>query len=151
MSRPPYADDLWVWKPANSNNGKGVEVLTGREVAARTKEMASSRENNPVGLICVQRYIRSPLLIDGLKFDIRVYVLLTSLDPLVVYVYDDGLVRMATERYSENPRSLKESCIHVTNFDVNRRNGIKFVHSETPNDYRGHKVILTLSQNCVWF
>ena len=37
-----------------------------------------------------------PLLI---QFDIRVYVLLTSVDPLVAYIYDDGLVRIATERY----------------------------------------------------
>ena len=34
-----------------------------------------------------------------LQFDIRVYVLLTSVDPLVAYIYDDGLVRIATERY----------------------------------------------------
>ena len=33
------------------------------------------------------------------QFDIRVYVLLTSVDPLVAYIYDDGLVRIATERY----------------------------------------------------
>ena len=34
-----------------------------------------------------------------IQFDIRVYVLLTSVDPLVAYIYDDGLVRIATERY----------------------------------------------------
>ena len=32
------------------------------------------------------------------QFDIRVYVLVTSLEPLTVYVYEDGLVRIATER-----------------------------------------------------
>ena len=58
-------------------------------------------ESDPVpgGVACVQKYIRRPLLINGLKFDIRVYVLLTSVDPLVAYIYDDGLVRIATERY----------------------------------------------------
>ena len=35
----------------------------------------------------------------SLQFDIRVYVLLTSVDPLVAYIYDDGLVRIATEPY----------------------------------------------------
>ena len=41
---------------------------------------------------------------------------------------------------SENPRSLRENCIHVTNFAVNKENGAKFVHNESPNDITGNKV-----------
>ena len=36
----------------------------------------------------VQEYIANPLLVDGRKFDIGVYTVLTSIDPLRVYVYD---------------------------------------------------------------
>ncbi len=68
------------------------------------------------------------------------YVLLTSLEPLTVYLYEDGLVRIATEKYTENPRSVRDSCVHITNFDVNRRNADKFVHSSTVNACDGHKV-----------
>ena len=31
------------------------------------------------------------------QFDIRIYVLLTSLDPLKIYMYDDGLVRIGNK------------------------------------------------------
>ena len=68
------------------------------------------------------------------------YVLLTSLDPLTVYIYEDGLVRIATEKYSEHPRSVNNTCIHVTNFDVNRKNGEKYVWNECPDEAVGNKV-----------
>lgn len=42
-------------------------------------------------------YISNPHLIHNYKYDLRVYVLITSIDPLRVYMYKDGLVRFATE------------------------------------------------------
>jgi len=40
--------------------------------------------------VILQRYIVNPLLITRRKFDLRVYVAVTCLDPLRVYVYKEG-------------------------------------------------------------
>jgi len=48
----------------------------------------------------IQEYMDKPYLINGFKFDIRMYVLATSFDPLRIYVFDDGLVRFCTMKYS---------------------------------------------------
>ena len=42
------------------------------------------------------RYLAKPFLINGSKFDLRIYVYVTSYDPLRIYVFEDGLVRFAT-------------------------------------------------------
>ena len=49
------------------------------------------------------------------------YVLVSSFDPLRVYVFNDGLVRFATEQYTLDPNDLKKRFIHLTNFSVNKK------------------------------
>ena len=68
----------------------------------------------------VQEYINNPLLIDGLKFDIRIYVLMTSIEPLRLYIFEDGLVRFATRPYSNKMEDLADNYIHLTNYTINK-------------------------------
>lgn len=45
--------------------------------------------------------LSQPFIIDGFKFDLRIYVVVTSCDPFRIYVYKDGLARFATVKYHE--------------------------------------------------
>ncbi|XP_036288791.1 tubulin polyglutamylase TTLL11 isoform X3 [Pipistrellus kuhlii] len=79
----------------------------------------------------VQEYICKPLLIDKLKFDIRLYVLLKSLDPLEIYIAKDGLSRFCTEPYQEpSSKNLHHIFMHLTNYSLNIHSG-NFVHSDS--------------------
>ena len=69
----------------------------------------------------VSKYISNPLLINNHKFDLRIYVLLTSIDPLRIYVYNEGLVRFATEPYNNQKTSLKNMYSHLTNYSINKK------------------------------
>ena len=55
----------------------------------------------------VCHYIMNPLLINSLKFDMRIYVALTSINPLRIYMYQEGLVRFATVEYENSREAMK--------------------------------------------
>jgi tubulin polyglutamylase TTLL6/13 len=92
----------------------------------------------------VQTYIDKPYLIGGLKFDLRVYVLLAGCDPLKIYLYEEGLARFATEDYHKPKKSnLKHAYMHLTNYAINKLNP-KFVFNNSSNDMDvGHKRSMT--------
>ena len=62
-----------------------------------------------------------PHLIRGYKYDLRLYVLVTSFDPVKIYLFKDGLVRLATVPYSTSKASLKQRFVHLTNYSVNKK------------------------------
>ena len=68
----------------------------------------------------MSKYLSTPLLVNGYKFDIRMYVLVTSIDPLKVYIYNEGLVRFASEPYKSDFKGGKFS--HLTNYSINKKN-----------------------------
>ena len=62
-------------KPESMSQGKGIYLTRKIE------------DIDPTQHCVVQRYLSKPYLIDGLKFDMRIYVLVAGVDPLRVHVY----------------------------------------------------------------
>ena len=56
----------------------------------------------------------------GFKFDLRLYVAVTSYDPLRIYLYEEGLTRFATVQYEGPSEQLDNRCMHLTNYSVNK-------------------------------
>uniref|UniRef100_A0A914EPV4 Uncharacterized protein n=1 Tax=Acrobeloides nanus TaxID=290746 RepID=A0A914EPV4_9BILA len=80
-----HPEFLWVQK---SNAHRGIKILKIDQLDLETPETF------------VQKYVENPFLIDGRKFDIGIYTVITSVDPLRVYIYDsDALLRFCPENY----------------------------------------------------
>ena len=102
-------DAMWLRKPKRLMAGIDI-VLVG--------SLEEVPEDEPW---IVQRYVADPLLLPGRpnKHVLRVFVLVTSLDPLVAYVHDNGVVKITSRPYDrENP----DPVVHLTNPRVQRTN-----------------------------
>uniref|UniRef100_A0A8C7YFF0 Tubulin--tyrosine ligase-like protein 5 n=1 Tax=Oryzias sinensis TaxID=183150 RepID=A0A8C7YFF0_9TELE len=99
----------WIIKPVASSRGRGIYLVS-------NPNQISMDDN-----ILVSRYINNPLLIDDFKFDMRLYVLVTSYDPLLIYVYEEGLARFATVKYDQTSTNIKNTFMHLTNYSLNKK------------------------------
>lgn len=86
----------------------------------------------------VSKYIADPLCIDGHKCDIRLYVAVTSFDPLLIYLYEEGLVRLATVKYEKNTDNLWNPCMHLCNYSINKYHS-DYIKATSSCEDIGHK------------
>lgn len=99
--------NMWIIKPSASSKGRGIYIIDDISEA-------------PIKENCIiSKYVNNPLLINNLKFDIRIYVLVTSIDPWRVYIYKEGLARFASESYSETGNKSNRFS-HLTNYSINK-------------------------------
>ena len=92
--------------------------------------------------LVVQRYIAKPHLINGTKYDLRIYVLMTSLCPLRIYLYEEGLVRFASNKYTADSAQLSDVYMHLTNYSINE-NSDSYRPNEDSEKREGHKWTLS--------
>lgn len=106
---------LWIFKPNSASCGRGIKIFD------KDDEIPKLRKKEKNDGFIISEYIQNPHLINGKKYDLRVYVMVTSYDPLMIYVYKEGLVRFATQKYSVDPESLKDRFVHLTNYSINKK------------------------------
>ncbi|XP_037542671.1 tubulin polyglutamylase TTLL4 [Nematolebias whitei] len=116
----------WIVKPPASARGTGIQVIH------KWSQMPRKRP------LLVQKYLHKPYLIGGNKFDLRIYVYVTSYDPLRVYMFSDGLVRFASCKYSSSMKTLSNKFMHLTNYSVNKKNS-EYQTNSDDKACQGHK------------
>lgn len=126
----------WIVKPPASARGTGISVVN---------KWSQIPKDKPV---VVQKYIERPLLINENKFDLRLYVLVTSINPLRIYMYKNGLARFASVKYSSESTSLNDRCMHLTNYSINKLSE-NYAKNEDINACQGHKWTLQSLWSCL--
>jgi hypothetical protein len=77
--------------------------------------------------VILQKYMKNPMLYKGFKFDLRIYALLTNMNPLELFIYNEGFARLSSEPFTLNPDSILNNNIHLTNAAINKAHK---VHTE---------------------
>ena len=100
---------MYIFKPTGACCGRGIKVIGKKDTVPKK------------GGYLVSKYIESPHLLRGYKYDLRIYIVVTSFEPLKAYIFKEGLVRLATQPYTTNKNSLKQRFVHLTNYSVNKK------------------------------
>ena len=105
-----HKDRVYLSKQNSGSQGSGIILIT------NPNHLVVSGDD-----LIVQQYINKPFLLRGLKHDMRIYVTLTSVEPLVAYINSEGLVRFCTEPYQEPTAENRiKSNMHLSNYSLNK-------------------------------
>ena len=95
INLPQYAlegsKNVWIVKPGGLSRGRGVHCID------QLNDILSNVK--PCNQTIIQKYIENPLVINGRKFDIRQWVLVTDLNPLTVWIFETPYFRFGAENY----------------------------------------------------
>ncbi|XP_055032964.2 tubulin polyglutamylase ttll6 isoform X1 [Misgurnus anguillicaudatus] len=134
----------YICKPDSGCQGRGIYLTKS------SKEIRAGEH-----MIC-QVYLSKPFIIDGFKFDLRIYVLVTSCDPFRIFMYKEGLVRFCTTQYIEPTSSnLEDVCMHLTNYAINKHSE-NFIRDEDTgskrklSSFRKHMEAMSYDTEKMW-
>lgn len=107
---------IFIAKVSVSSQGVGIRIVTS------PSDLLISNQVKTIDSAIVQRYIENPLLLGGLKHDLRLYLLIANADPLIAFINEEGLARFCTETYSIPATNSKYDVkAHLTNYSINKQ------------------------------
>ena len=112
----------WIMKPTGKSQGAGIFLINKLSKLKRWSREAKTSFHPAIGKesYVISRYIDNPLLIGGKKFDLRLYVLVTSFRPLKAYLFKLGFCRFCTVKYDTSVTELDNMYVHLTNVSVQK-------------------------------
>lgn len=120
--------NIWIMKPIGKSRGRGISLINDISNVVYAEQ------------VIVQKYLKNPLLLRGFKFDMRIYVLVTSIQPLEVFIYKEGFARLSTEPFTLESEDLNKLFIHLTNVAI-QKNNVDF-HKDCDTIFGGSKLSL---------
>jgi len=113
-------DNIWIIKASGNARGSGIFLTD------KLEEALESGVKNQARII--QKYIEKPLILtdspfvnlNNKKFDIRQWVLVSSMNPLVIYMFSSSYIRLCSQEY--DLKDIKNNFKHLTNFSLNKGN-----------------------------
>ncbi|KRX04923.1 hypothetical protein PPERSA_06557 [Pseudocohnilembus persalinus] len=121
--------NIWIMKPLARSQGKGINLINDISNVVYAEQMI------------VQKYLKKPLLIDNFKFDLRIYALVTSYNPLECFIFKEGFARISTEEFSLHPDDITNNQIHLTNYSIQKH---FYDHTSMKNYIGGTKISLKM-------
>lgn len=113
------ATQKWIVKPIGKARGIGISIITKlSQVKKLCKEKKSYTFTNRDQQV-VSKYLDDPFLIEGKKFDLRLYCLVTSYRPLKCYMFKQGFCRVCAYNYSND--NLDNMFVHLTNVAIQKQ------------------------------
>ncbi|XP_068134267.1 polyglutamylase complex subunit TTLL1 isoform X2 [Hyperolius riggenbachi] len=113
----------WIMKPCGKAQGKGIFLinkLSQIKKWSRDSKTSSFVSQSSKEAYVISLYIDNPLLIGGRKFDLRLYVLVTTYRPLKCYMYKLGFCRFCTVKYTPSTSELDNMFVHLTNVAIQK-------------------------------
>jgi hypothetical protein len=106
---------LWIFKPQESYLGQGIRLLKVEEKDVENRDgiAAWAGRKFPDGKWTLQEYVRNPALYKDRKFDIRLWLVVTSMEPLIIHSVSYGFPKVSTVPYSPDVSSLNDLCMHI--------------------------------------
>lgn len=106
---------LWILKPQQSFNQIGISMLYLDERDAASDSAMERWLHAAVpqgqGVWTLQEYVMHPLLYRRRKFDLRVWALITSLEPLRVYMLATAFPKVSSVEYSTDAAVVGRHCL----------------------------------------